>query len=153
MSGAIPGLRIERLTVPLRGTDRDAILALQHEAFTNRWSPETVDGLLTSPAGRVYVARRADGDTAAFAACYVIADEVHINTIAVAPGSRRQGVASALITAILSEAGSSRATLEVRRSNSAALALYAALGFQVTAVRPGYYENPDEDGLILWLNP
>ena len=98
MTAGIPGLRIERLSVPLRGTDREAILALQHGAFANRWSPETVDGLLASPASRVYVARGADGDTAAFAACYVIADEVHINTIAVASGYRRQGVASALIT-------------------------------------------------------
>lgn len=153
MTPAIPGLRIERLKVPLRDADREAILALQHEGFANHWSPHTVDGLLASPASRVYLARRPDGDTAAFAACYVIADEVHINTIAVASGYRRQGVASALITAILTEAGSARATLEVRRSNDAALALYAALGFQVTAVRPGYYENPDEDALILWLNP
>jgi ribosomal protein S18 acetylase RimI-like enzyme len=31
--------------------------------------------------------------------------------------------------------------------------LYAKLGFRVTAVRPRYYKNPEEDALILWLNP
>jgi ribosomal-protein-alanine N-acetyltransferase len=47
--------------------------------------------------------------------------------------------------------GARRATLEVRRSNAAAIALYERLGFRVCAVRPRYYSRPDEDALILWL--
>jgi ribosomal-protein-alanine N-acetyltransferase len=47
-------------------------------------------------------------------------------------------------------AGARRATLEVRRSNAPAIALYERLGFSVCAVRPGYYTGPDEDALILW---
>ena len=46
--------------------------------------------------------------------------------------------------------GATRATLEVRASNAAALALYRRLGFVIAARRPGYYSKPDEDGLILW---
>jgi ribosomal-protein-alanine N-acetyltransferase len=46
--------------------------------------------------------------------------------------------------------GARRATLEVRRSNEAAHALYEALGFRVAAVRPRYYSSPEEDALILW---
>ena len=43
-----------------------------------------------------------------------------------------------------------RATLEVRRSNEVARALYESFGFSVAGVRRGYYTNPPEDALILW---
>ena len=46
--------------------------------------------------------------------------------------------------------GATKATLEVRASKTAALALYQRLGFRVAARRPGYYSKPDEDALILW---
>jgi ribosomal-protein-alanine N-acetyltransferase len=47
-------------------------------------------------------------------------------------------------------AGADRATLEVRRSNAVAYRLYEGLGFEVAAVRPGYYTHPPEDALVLW---
>ena len=46
--------------------------------------------------------------------------------------------------------GATKATLEVRASNTAAFALYERLGFHVAATRPGYYTKPEEDALILW---
>jgi [ribosomal protein S18]-alanine N-acetyltransferase len=58
--------------------------------------------------------------------------------------------------AVLREAaaeGAQRATLEVRRSNEAARSLYLSLGFQERAVRSHYYTQPQEDALILWLDP
>jgi ribosomal-protein-alanine N-acetyltransferase len=71
----------------------------------------------------------------------------------VADDHRRRGLATALMRHILmvvEEEGIRRATLEVRRSNTAARQLYAQLGFLQTAERPGYYTQPDEDALILW---
>ena len=50
-------------------------------------------------------------------------------------------------------AGCVRATLEVRRSNDAARALYEGFGFQLAGVRPDYYTDPVEDALILWRDP
>jgi ribosomal-protein-alanine N-acetyltransferase len=46
--------------------------------------------------------------------------------------------------------GATRATLEVRASNTPARQLYTRLGFVETAVRRRYYTLPDEDGIILW---
>ena len=66
---------------------------------------------------------------------------------------RGRGIATALLEHVLADvigAGALQATLEVRRSNIAALRLYERLGFVVAAVRPKYYSDPDEDGLILW---
>jgi ribosomal-protein-alanine N-acetyltransferase len=99
------------------------------------------------------VARLTGAGIVAFCAAWAIDDELHINWVAVDPGYRRRGIAQALLREALRETGARRATLEVRRSNEAAIALYAKLGFQVTAVRYRYYNNPDEDALILWLNP
>jgi ribosomal-protein-alanine N-acetyltransferase len=89
----------------------------------------------------------------AFCACWLIGDELHINTVAVDAALRRRGIATGLLRHLLDVTGAARATLEVRRSNVAALKLYEGLGFTTTAVRSGYYSRPDEDALILWLNP
>jgi ribosomal-protein-alanine N-acetyltransferase len=62
-------------------------------------------------------------------------------------------VARALLLEVLDAArreGATRATLEVRASNAAALELYAGLAFEQRGRRPRYYTNPEEDALILW---
>ena len=142
---------VERLT---DDADLDAVVALEAASFTNPWSREMLVRELEEPtAARVYVLRLPDAPVAAFCSCWVIGDELHINTLAVAPEFRRQGLATALLRDTFKEAvsaGARKATLEVRESNTAALELYRRLGFQVAARRPGYYSKPDEDGLILW---
>jgi ribosomal-protein-alanine N-acetyltransferase len=146
-------LTIERLDRPVSAADRDMILALEAESFSNPWTPQTFEVMLSSPASRVYAVRVEDTGIVGFCGCWVFEDELHINTVAVRADCRRQGIAYALLTHVLSATRAVRATLEVRRSNAAAIALYEKLGFQVKAIRPRYYENPDEDGLILWRNP
>jgi len=134
--------------------DLDGIVALEASSFTNPWPREMLAReLAESAASRLYVLRTADRAVAAFCSCWLIVDEFHINTIAVDPAIRRHGLATRLIRHVIAEAvqgGARRATLEVRRSNTAAIALYRRLGFAVCAVRPGYYSAPDEDALILW---
>ena len=144
---------IERLDPPVRIADRAAVLALEAGSFTNPWTAETFEKMLASPVSHVYVARLEDGTLAGFCACWVIGDEMHINTVAVDGRYRRRGIAEQLLREALRRAGVRTATLEVRRSNDAALGLYRKLGFEVRAVRKEYYQNPVEDGLILWWNP
>ena len=88
-----------------------------------------------------------------FCGCWLIADELHINTLAIRSELRRHGHATRLLRFVLAEAaaaGARHATLEVRRSNEAALKLYAGFGFEVRGTRPNYYTHPAEDALILW---
>ena len=143
---------LERLTAPA-GYDLDAITTLESESFSNPWSPEALAAMLRSTITRLYVARQGDHGIVAFCACWVVGDELHINTVAVARPHRRRGIATRLLQFVLEETNARRATLEVRESNRAAIVLYEKLGFRTTAVRKAYYRNPDEDGLILWLNP
>lgn len=134
--------------------DLDAVAALEADCFTNPWTREMLAAeLARNQFARVYVLRLPGTPVAAFCACWIVVDELHINTIAVAHEHRRKGLATALMDRILHEVeaeGIRRATLEVRRSNEAARQLYSALGFRVAAVRPGYYTQPDEDALIMW---
>lgn len=147
-------MRVERLRDPGAGADIDAIVALEQESFTNPWPRETLVWELThSDVTRVYLLRNTADRAIAFCIAWIIFDELHINTLAVSPEHRRQGVATFLLQAVMADAaqeGARRATLEVRESNTAALQLYARLGFAVSARRPGYYTNPREDALILW---
>jgi ribosomal-protein-alanine N-acetyltransferase len=134
--------------------DLDAVAALESASFTNPWTRDMLARELErSDVTRVYVLRLPGRRVAAFCACWVVHDELHINTIAVDAAFRRQGLGVRLMNHVMREAaraGARRATLEVRRSNDAARALYERLGFTVTAIRPRYYSEPDEDALILW---
>lgn len=144
---------IERLLAPVTLVDRAAIVALETASFSTPWTPEAFDSMLQSPVAQIYVVRNPHAGIVAFCACWVIDDEVHINTVAVAEAFRRRGIALALMREVLKRTNARTATLEVRRSNAAAIALYTKLGFTITAERPRYYKNPEEDALILWLNP
>lgn len=139
----------------LRGDDElDEVAALEAQSFTNPWSRDMLSReLRNSDVARVYVMRRPDGYLLAFCGCWFVFDELHINTLAVQVEERRRGLATKLLRFLFAEAtaaGLTRATLEVRRSNEAALKLYERLGFEVQGIRPNYYSQPVEDALVLW---
>ena len=82
----------------------------------------------------------------------LVADELHINNIAVRQEFRRTGIARALLSRVLTEAKgfrAARAFLEVRAGNTAAQALYENCGFCAVGRRRNYYSNPPEDALIM----
>jgi ribosomal-protein-alanine N-acetyltransferase len=134
--------------------DLDAVMALEAASFSNPWTRDMLERELEPPtSARVYVLRLPEIRVAAFCSCWVIADELHINTIAVDVARRRQGFGRALMVHVLADValeGVRRATLEVRRSNLAAQRLYEHLGFTTAGVRKRYYTQPEEDALILW---
>lgn len=96
-----------------------------------------------------------EGKPVAYGGVWLVIDEAHITTLAVDGEARRQGIGKALIVELLlkaQEAGMLCATLEVRASNVAAVALYENLGFTTTARRKKYYPNNKEDALVMWLS-
>ena len=46
--------------------------------------------------------------------------------------------------------GIERCTLEVRKSNKAAISLYEGLGFKMAGERKNFYDNPTENAIIMW---
>ena len=134
--------------------DLDALIEIERASFSTPWTPDMFRWELRNVGvSTTYVLRTADATIAAFCCVWTVMDELHINNVAVRPEWRRRGFAVALLTHAMDEAvrqGAARATLEVRRSNAAALELYERLGFQVAGVRRDYYTTPVEDALILW---
>ena len=73
-------------------------------------------------------------------------------SIGVAELDRRHGVGELLILGAIEAAAASdcdELTLEVRKSNDAAQALYKKYGFKIVGERKGYYVDDNEDALIM----
>jgi ribosomal-protein-alanine N-acetyltransferase len=86
---------------------------------------------------------------------WMVLDEVHIATISVHPEQRGQGISRALLARAIEEGiqrGAILATLEVRAGNHAAKALYQSFGFKVVGDRPRYYQDNQEDALIMTVD-
>ncbi len=142
---------LQRVTSPL---DIDDVMSIEAEAFINPWTREMHEAdFANTDVSHLVVARDARGYALGFCAFWIVLDELHVNNLAVRPLHRRNGIGSRLVAFVLDEGrdrGTVRATLEVRRSNEAAIRLYTRWGFVVSAVRRGYYTQPNEDALILW---
>jgi len=148
---ASPTTEIQRLTP----ADLDEVLEIERLSFCSPWSRLAFEDEMANAWSRLEVVRDSrTGRVLAFADYWLVFDEVHILNIATHPQARRQGHGTRLLRHIVDQArkGSFKSIdLEVRRSNLAAQALYASHGFQTVGVRPRYYEDNDEDALLMTL--
>ena len=97
-------------------------------------------------------ASREDETIAGMVSVWVVLDQAHITAIATNPRERRRGVGGLLMVLAINEAidrGAEVATLEVRKSNQSAQALYKRFGFTETGIRHRYYADNNEDALIM----
>lgn len=135
--------------------DLDEVVEVERESFSNPWSRQMfLWEMQNAGVSYAYVLRTPEWRVAGFCTVWLVLDEVHINNLAVRPQLRGRGAGRALLIFVLRQAatlGARQATLEVRRSNAAALKLYGGLGFRVEGTRRNYYSSPVEDALILWL--
>jgi ribosomal-protein-alanine N-acetyltransferase len=114
-----------------------------------------------NPFAHFLVARRQGGDAAAqpilgYLCYWIVFEEVRLMNLAVIESMRHRGIAKSLVATALKTGISQaahRAVLEVRASNQAAQRLYQGFGFSQTAVRPKYYANPEEDAVLMELDP
>jgi ribosomal-protein-alanine N-acetyltransferase len=134
--------------------DLDAIMAIEEGSFAAPWPRDAMlDEIAKNDWSVVVVAERA-GEIVGFAVYWVVADERHLQNLATAFEWRRSGVGEALVRHVVDAAKSSGAqfaVLEVRASNEAAKGLYARFGFQSIGVRRRYYQDNDEDAIVMVL--
>ncbi len=137
--------------VPLTEDLLPAVLELERVCFSLPWSREAFLPELRDPSC-FWLAVLTEDDLAGYAGMRTVLDEGYISNIAVAPVLRRQGVGQSLVEALIRE-GERRQlsflTLEVRMGNAPARRLYERMGFREVGVRPGYYEKPREDALLM----
>jgi ribosomal-protein-alanine N-acetyltransferase len=105
-------------------------------------------------AGYQCVVLERDGEVAGYSILSVAAGEAHILNLCVVPAFRSHGFGAKLLDEILFRARTSSVReifLEVRPTNTHALALYRKKGFHQVANRPAYYQARDgrEDAAVL----
>lgn len=135
--------------------DLDGVLAIEEASFNNPTTREWYEGeLQRAEVCFIYILRTPEEPVAGFCAFWRVAEQMHINNLAIRPELRGRGLGSHLLQSVVAEAatmGAHHATLEVRRSNVAALRLYQRAGFHEAGVRRNYYTQPVEDALVLVL--
>lgn len=138
----------------MKKDDIDGVLNIEEQAYgEHHWSKDSFYGELSNNLAHYYSAFDIKGNLVGYAGSWFILDEAHITTIAIAPEFRRKKIGEALLNRILKDCYKNEIkyiTLEVRVSNKAAIGLYEKYGFKSLGTRKGYYQNNNEDALIMW---
>jgi ribosomal-protein-alanine N-acetyltransferase len=136
---------------PLLYADLPRVIAIERRAFTTPWSLAMFVLELSKPDGICLAAERR-GELVGYLVCSRYDTVWHLMNVAVEPALRREGIASALLLRLFATADGpdEQYTLEVRVSNSSAIALYERFGFSPAGTRRGYYHDNREDALIMW---
>lgn len=146
-------------------------------AVLDSWSADTIARTLHCPASHCFVAVAQGGHAAlaidsgfsavclhapqtppqpeiicGFCACTLVADTCNLDAVSVAESHRRRGAGRGLVLhamQTLRGAGAAYMWLEARSQNAAALSLYASLGFVQNGRRRGFYQDPDDDAVLM----
>lgn len=137
-----------------RAGDAGAIDALERQCFADPWPEEAVAAYINGGNCLMLCAEGEGGELLGYVGMQHVLDEGYIGNVCTAPQHRRRGVARALLAELESRSrrlGLAFLTLEARASNAAAIALYEGAGYGRVGTRPGYYQHPAEDAVIMTL--
>ena len=154
----------------MREEDIPQVVEIETIAFSRPWTKSIFKAALLLPYAAYYVAvedspGRDAGDSIpdnipdkVVGMCGVkkIFEEGDISNVAVHPAHRGHGISRKMLEVLMREAradGVQAFTLEVRAGNEIAVNLYESLGFRTEGIRPRFYDDPVEDGLIMWQRP
>ncbi len=133
--------------------DLAQIVDLERRCFSTPWSEDSLAADLTGNERSVYLAAMSrDKLLVGYMAFWAVHDEGQVTNIAIDPGWRKQGIATALLQEVeriarIRKIG--KILLEVRENNTAARRLYANQGFRQIGIRRAYYEKPVENAIIM----
>jgi len=129
------------------------VAAIERACFSVPWSEHMLAEELYNDHSAYIVAEGQGGVVLGYAGLQAVLDEGYITNIAVDPAFRCQGVADALVASFcrFGKAKLAFLTLEVRASNTPAIALYTKHGFSPAGRRKDYYDHPVEDAILMTL--
>lgn len=137
--------------------DLAPIMAIEASVFADdAWSSQNMAAELQNPHGYYLVAHRPGEERIhAYAGLMAPAGSAaaDIQTIAVDPESRRQGLGRVLMLQLIAEArrrGATEVFLDVRADNPNAQELYRSLGFEALSIRKRYYKG-GVDAIVMRL--
>jgi ribosomal-protein-alanine N-acetyltransferase len=139
---------------PMERKDVDEVVQIEAAAYgEHHWGKDSFYGELSNDLAHYFCAEDENGKLLGYSGVWGIIDEAHITNIAVSPSIRRKKVGEALLVNMINycyENEMKYITLEVRVSNVPAIGLYEKYGFKSLGSRKGYYQNNNEDALIMW---
>lgn len=137
---------------PMTALHVPMLAKLERECFSAPWSEAALYAETENPTACFLTAL--EGETVlGYGGMHTVLGESYIDNIAVFPKYRRQGVARAIVSALIERGRTPGGfiTLEVRAGNAGAIALYTSLGFEKAGIRKNFYTAPREDAWLLTL--
>lgn len=136
----------------LRESDLNAVMAIEVRGYPYPWTRGIFLDCLR--AGYPGLAMERDGLLIGYGVLSLAADEAHVLNICIDPLVQSRGLGRQLLRALVrlaADRGAQRVFLEVRPSNTPALALYHSEGFNEIGRRPRYYPAAQgrEDALVM----
>jgi ribosomal-protein-alanine N-acetyltransferase len=132
--------------------DLEQVAAIEQTLFSDAWSPESFRESLRQPEAVFLVAEDKNQGILGYCGSYQALDEAEIVNVAVRGDAQNCGCGRRLVEALLQEnelRGVKCFILEVRISNLQAQHVYEKVGFQKIGIRRRFYENPEEDAVIM----
>jgi ribosomal-protein-alanine N-acetyltransferase len=148
--------KLDNLTIRKMETkDIEQIMDIESAIFGEyHWTPQSFISEIENDLGNYFVAIENNSSRiVGYGGFWLIFDEAHITTIAVIPTHRNKGLGEILLQKMIEIGYAKNAkwfTLEVRSSNISAQNLYYKYGFKSLGLRKKYYQDNDEDALIMW---
>lgn len=136
----------------MREEDLDEVMAVERDSFSSPWTRDMYLREIKKEEG-CYLVAMIGKELAGYCGALLILDEAHIMTLAVRRDLRRRGIAARMLLELIAcseDMGARFLTLEVRKSNNAAIELYTSFGFQIMGERKNYYLDNLEDAYIMW---
>lgn len=130
------------------------VYEIEKKSFATPWTKQSLMTEISENKLARYKLMCKDSEIIGYFGVWIVDDEAHIMNIAIKPEYRRQGYGDLLFQELLNTAENEdvkRVTLEVRKSNEAAINLYEKHGFEACAIRKDYYRDLGEDAYIMWL--
>lgn len=152
ISGNANGEEQKVIVRRMRSEDVPAIASLEAECFSEPWSEQAFLDALKQPEALMMTAVGMGNNPMGYCGIYLSADEGEITNVAVHSDYRKQGIADAILTEVLSEAwkrGARTIYLEVRESNLPAQKLYEKHGFVSCGIRKNFYRKPTEHAIVM----
>jgi ribosomal-protein-alanine N-acetyltransferase len=130
-------------------------MAIERQVYPRPWSPNLFLSEMSESRNRCYLVARMDRDVVGYGGLICYGEEAHVTNIAVDPEHHRRKIGSRLLHDLIQNAvamGADAVSLEVRVSNWGAQRLYGRFSFRPVGVRKNYYQEINEDALIMWAD-
>ena len=140
---------------PMRRKHLKPVLRIEQQVYPRPWTVGLFHSELALASTRSYFVAKVGRHIVGYAGIMITIDESHVTTIAVDPARQREKIGVRLMLQLARESirrGAVALTLEVRVSNKGAQDLYRRFGFAPVGVRKNYYQEVNEDALVMWAH-